>query len=208
MATLNLPIPYIYGMKNESWAHFSTAPVWIRIFSILTAATTVFYAFHLVILFAFEAQVSPANWINEIYFYIACVFPVFLLLIGTLSRNKKLARIAWPAALMFGICIALNIPNSMELINIYHLQFPASLGLLIALTVYIIYFIRKKKNVLDVIKLIWLFSFAYFYIVPKFISGGHQAGWFLVAMQFIYPVMMTYGLIQFFRTPKTNENAS
>lgn len=202
ITTLNLAIPYICRMNSATWQHNSTAPLWIKILSWLTIATTAFFTFHLVILFGFGDQLSPATWITEIYFYVACFFPGFLVLTGSLNRKKKLARVLWIAIALYGICIALNIPNSHEIIEIYHLQFPTSIALLTMLIIYAIHFFQKEKNALDYVKFLWLFCFVYMYVVPKFVPGGHQAGWFLVGMQFIYPVMMTAGLIQFYRKPK------
>lgn len=202
MTTLNLGIPYIYAVKNGNLQHFSTAPMWMKILSIITSIATLFYAFHLVIKMGFDDQVVRSVWVDEVHFYIACFFPGFLLLSGTFPERKRLNRVAWMASLVYAVCLGLNIPNSHELIEIYHLQYPTSIALLTMLTVAVIHFVKKQRNVSDVLKLLWLFSFTYLYVVPKFVPKYHQAGWFLVAMQCLFPVVMAIGLIQFYRNPK------
>jgi hypothetical protein len=194
-------------VKNAGLRHYSTSPVWMKILSFLTAATTLFYAFHLFMDFVLKDQFEAAMWVREVHFYIACFFPGFLLLTSTIGENKVRARVMWAAAGLYAVCIALNIPNSHEVIEIYHLQYPTSIALLIMLTVAIIHFVKKKKNMTDVIKLAWLFSFTYMYVVPRFVPTKHQAGWFVIAMQVIYPIMMTIGLIQYYRKPKNSAYA-
>lgn len=208
MEALILPNTYIYCVKKENLRHYSTAPLWMKLFSYVTTLTTAFYAFHLFMDFALGDRFQASRWVKEVHFYIACFFPVFLLLTSTFNERKNLNRVAWIASCLFAVCIALNIPNSLELIEIYHLQYPTSIALITMVTVAIIHFVKKKKNVTDVIKLIWLFSLMYAYVVPNFVTKYHQAGWFIIAMQFIYPVMMTIALVQFYRKPKSTEYAA
>jgi|GEM_PF-1432209 hypothetical protein len=203
MTTSAPAIPYIYCVKKENLQHYSTSPVWMKILAFLTAITTAFYAFHLIMDLFFSDQFEAARWVKEIYFYIGIFFPGFLILTGTFHENKVRNRIVWCAALVFGGCILLNIPNSLEIIDIYHLQYPTGLALLTLLVVAIIHFVKKQKNAVDVLKLLWLFSLTYTYIVPNVVVKYHQAGWFLLAMQVLYPIMMTTALIQFFNKPKT-----
>ncbi len=208
MEALILPNTYIYCVKKENLQHFSTSPLWMKAFSFLTAIATLFYAFHLVMDFALADKFEAARWVKEVHFYIAIYFPGFLLLTSTFNTRKSLHRAAWIAAIVFGVCIGLNIPNSYEIVDIYHLQYPTSLALLALLTVAIIHFVKKQKNSTDVIKLLWLFCLVYSYVVPNFVTKYHQAGWFILAMQFVFPVMMTIGLVQFFRKPKTPTHAA
>ncbi len=203
MATLNLPIPYIYCVKKANLRHYSSAPLWMKLLSFVVTIATLFFTFHLVMDLAFSDKFEAAMWVKEVHFYIACFVPGFLLLTSTFNDRKNLNRVVWSASILYAICIALNIPNSHEVIEIYHLQFPTSIALLVMLTAAIIHFVKKQKNVFDVIKLLWLFSFTYMYVVPKFVSKYHQAGWFLIAMQFLFPVVMAIGLIQFYRKPKS-----
>jgi hypothetical protein len=208
MQTLHFANPYIYNVKNTNLRSYATAPLWLKLFSFLTAATTLFYAFHLVMQFLFDDHVQRSIWLDEIHFYIPCFFPVFLLITSTFNERRNLNRVVWIASIVYALCLLINIPNAYDIISVYHLQYPTSVALLVMLTAAIIHFVKKRKNAVDVLKLVWLFCLVYGYAVPNFITKYHQAGWFLIGMQFLFPVMMTIALVQFFQKPKPTDHAA
>ena len=175
----------------------------MKLFSFLTALTTVFYAFHLVMDFYFSDRFEAAIWVKELHFNIALFFPVFLLLTSTIGERRNLNIVAWSAGILFATCTLLNIGNRYELYDIYHLQYPTGLALLTLLAVAIVHFVKKQKHVSDLLKLLWLFCLVYAFVVPNVVTKYHQAGWFIIAMQFLYPIMMAAGLLKYYQKPKT-----
>lgn len=191
-------------MSDNNWSHYKTAPLLLRIFSWITIAGTLFFMFHSVILIVYSDTLEPQAWVQEIYFNLFTALPIFLLFTGTLITEKKYR---WPLWVFLGVFIIghiINIFNTYELADIGGLQYPMSVALLGLFVTYVIHFIRKRKSVLDFLKISWFASLMWVYVAPRFIQSGHRAGWFLIAAECIFPVMMIVGLIQFYRTKTKN----
>jgi len=196
-------------MNTANWQHNSTAPLWMKILSVIIALAVLFFVVHTAILFSWGDDQSfyIAPWTQEIYFNIWVAAPLFFFLTGH-SIRSKLSKLLIVFLTLFGVCYLLNIGNNYEWVDIPHLQFPMSAALLGILITWTITVFRRKKTVFDVLKFLWLFGFVYSFIVPKFVPGGHEAGNFLLASMFIFPFMMTVGLVQFYRKPKPTINAT
>lgn len=213
MTAIELPIPYIYGMNSERWKHNSTAPVWIKSLVWFSMLATLFFIVHTSVLFIFSEEIGKgtfyiAAWTQEIYFNIWVAVPLMLFLVGKSLNGTTASKVLVWFTGLFGACYLLNIGNTYEWVDIPHLQFPMSAFLLGILITWITIVIKRKKTVLDGLKFIWLLGFAYSFIVPRFVSGGHEAGNFLLASMFVFPFMMLVGSVQFFRKPKTITHAT
>lgn len=204
---------YIYAVKSGHWQHHSTAPIWLRVLSYLTAAAVLFFLFHTLMLFVYSTEIDNgdfyiAAWTQEIYFNVWVAAPLFLALCGRSFGTERIGKMLLIFTVLFGIFYLVNIGNTYEWLDIAHLQYPMSALLLCILITWSIIAARRKKTVLDGLKFVWLFGFIYAFIVPRFVPSGHQAGNFLLASMFIFPFMMTLGFVQFFRKPKNTEHAA
>jgi hypothetical protein len=212
MTTSELAIPYIYPMNTANWQKNFTAPIGIKILAVIAALATAFFVFHTAMMFAYDEEITRgtfyiAAWTQEIYFNIWVAAPVVLFLIGK-SMQSKQSKLLIVFTALFAVCYLLNIGNTYEWIDIPHLQFPMSAALLGILITWIITVIKRKKTVLDALKFLWLFGFVYSFIVPRFVPGGHEAGNFLLGSMFVFPFMMTLGLLQFYRRFNTSPDAT
>ncbi|HTF04035.1 MAG TPA: hypothetical protein VK826_08415 [Bacteroidia bacterium] len=194
-------------MQTNTWNNYRTAPLLLKFFAWITILGTLFFVFHSIILIIFSKTLEPAAWIQEIYFNSFCVLPIFLLFTGTFITEKKYRIPLWLFLGIFAVGHAINMLNTYEIVDIGRLQYPMSVALLGLFITYLIHFIKKQKNVLDFLKIAWFAFVMWVYIAPRFIQSGHKAGWFLIAAQLIFPVMMAIGMYHFFRKPKTENIA-
>lgn len=195
-------------MNNAALRHHATAPLWYRLIAYIAVAGTLFYIFHTIILFIFSATVEPAVWVQELYFNIFVGMPLFLFAQGEMISRKSYK---YPALIFMGIAIlgyAANFLNAYEFIDVSGLQWPTSIALLGLLITYLIHFSTKKKTLNDVLKLAWFVCIFWVFIAKRFVPHGGYAGWFLIAAQLIYPVMMITGLYKFFQSPKSQNHES
>lgn len=213
MNSVVLPNPYICPVNTANWQHHSTAPIFIRLLSYVSVIALGFFLFHTTIMFVYDAEINSgkfevATWTQELYFNIWVALPLFLLVCGQSLQNKKLNKLLLVFTGLFAVCYLLNIGNAYEWVDIAHLQFPMSIALLGIFTIWIIAVLKRKKTILDILKLLWLFGLIYSFVVPRFVPSGHEAGNFLLGSMLVFPFMMTIGFIHFFRKPKTADHAT
>lgn len=194
-------------MTANSWRHFSTAPLIIKFLSFITAVGTLFFIFHTAVQFIYEKEIDSgtyyiATWTQELYLNLWMALPLFLAIIGTTIHDKRVNKWLIVFVCIFGIGHLLNIGNAQEWVDIPHLQYPQSIALIGILTVWIIHITKKKKSIPDILKFIWLFGLTYSFVIPRFVPSGHEAGNFFLASMFVFPIMMIYGLVLFFKKPK------
>lgn len=191
-------------MNQGNWQNFRTAPLALKLFSFLAVLGTVFFVFHSIILIVYSKTIEPQAWVQEVYFNIFTGIPIFLLFTGTMITEKRYRIALWTFLGIFILGHIINIFNTYEWIDIGGLQYPMSVALLSLFVTYCIHFFRKKKGILDIFKIIWFACLMWVYIAPRFIQSGHKAGWFLIAAQCIFPILMTIGLFQFYRNKQSN----
>jgi hypothetical protein len=194
-------------MQQNTWSNYRTAPLALKIFAWAAVAGTLFFVSHSIILIVFSKTIEPEPWLQEIYFNTFCALPIFFLFTGTLITEKKSRIPLWLFLGIFVVGHIINIFNTYELLDIGGLQYPMSVALLGLFITYFIHFVKKKKDILDFLKVTWFACLMWVYIAPRFIQSGHRAGWFLIAAQVVFPVMMIIGLYSFFRKPKTENIA-
>lgn len=164
-------------------------------------------------MFAYDEEInngkfSVATWTQELYFNIWVALPLFLFICGKSLQDNKLNKLLLVFTGLFGVCYLLNIGNAYEWVDIPHLQFPMSIALLGILTTWLLAVRKRKKSVLDLLKLLWLFGLIYSFVVPRFVPSGHEAGNFLLGSMFVFPFMMTLGFVQFFYSPKASQHGT
>lgn len=149
-----------------------------------------------------------APWTQELYFNVWVAAPLFLALTGKSFAAGRTGKTVLAFTVLFGILYIVNIGNTYEWLDIAHLQYPMSILLLGILITWSLIVARRKNTILDALKFLWLFGFIYAYVVPRFVPGGHEAGNFLLGSMFVFPFMMTLGLVLFYRKPKPTEHAA
>jgi hypothetical protein len=193
-------------MNNAALRHHATSPFWYRLLAYFAVAGTLFYIFHTIILFIFSATIEPEVWVQELYFNIFLGLPLFLFARGEMISRKSYRL---PALIFMGISLlgyGANFLNAYEIIDVSGLQWPTSFALLGLFITYFIHFISKKKNIADYLKLVWFACIFWVFIAKRFVPHGGYAGWFLIAAQFIFPVMMIAGLFQYFKSPNSKNH--
>ncbi len=186
-------------MSENSWSHNKTAPVLIKILAWLAVVATLFFVVHAIILVVFAETIEPQAWVQEFYLHIFSGLPLFLLLIGSMICERKYRILLWSFLGIFLVGHFINILNTYEILDVGGLQYPMCIALLGLFITYLFHLFNKKKVLNDFFKLSWFTCLAWVYIAPRFIQSGHKAGWFLLAAQIIFPIMMTVGLFTFFK---------
>jgi hypothetical protein len=184
---------------NHHWQHYATAPVWLKILSWICLVSTGFVSFHSIMLWG---DYQPENWVQEIYFNLLCGLPLFVFTIGSMIQNKKFR---WPLLVfggVFGGGYLLNIFNKWYELEISHLQWVGGISLLGWFVSYCIHLVKKNKKAYDIVHFIWFASISWSYIAQRFVPGGGKAGYFLLTSMILFPVIMVWGFIRFFKEPK------
>lgn len=197
-------------MNLNSWRNYRTAPLSIKLLAWLCIPATLFFIFHTFVQFAYETEINEGRlaidtWVYELYHFIWWALPFFLFITGTMIAHKKLRILAAISGILFASCYFMNLGNAYEYVDIPHLQYPQSIALLGLFTTWMIHLLRRKKHFSDIFKFIWLFGLCYSFIVPRFVRSGHESGNFYLASLFVFPVMMTIGLIYFSNKNQTHE---
>ncbi len=191
-------------MYDNTWSKYNKAPLFIKFFSWIAIAGTLFFLFHSVILIAYSATIDPQAWVQEIYFNLFTGLPIFLLFTGKMIGEKKFRIPLWLFLAVFLIGHLINMFNTYEILDVGGLQYPMSVALLGLFITYAIHFVSKSKSILDFLKIAWFACLMWVYIAPRFIQSGHKAGWLLIVAECIFPLLMIIGLIQFYNTKKQN----
>jgi hypothetical protein len=199
---------YIYSVNTGAWQHHSSAPLAVKLLVYISFTALLFFLFHAAMMFTHDEEInngtySVATWVQELYFNIWVTLPAVLLVTGKSLQDKKRSKLLLAFCALFAVCHLLNIGNTYEWVDIRHLQYPSSIALLGILITWIIIVSKRRKTILDALKLLWLFGMIYSFIVPRFVPGGHEAGNFLVGSMLVFPFMMAVGFVNFFRKPNT-----
>lgn len=180
-------------MENTS---YNNSSLLFKILFWLTLVALGFVIFHLIMMLL---NYNAKTWVTEIHFDLQCGLPFFLFLTGTFIRDKKL-RI--PLLLFFPtffIGYVLNVLNRYDVTSIYHIQYWMGAALVGLFVIYCIHFFKKrKKSLLDFLKILWFFSMSWSFLVPRF-TFGFYAGKFLIASLILFPFLMGFGLYTYFR---------
>lgn len=187
-------------MSKHPWQQYASAPVFLKALTWLTIVSFGFVLFHSYMLFT---DYEPQRWVQEIYFNLLSGLPFFLFLTGSLIHEKKLRLFTLGFFSVFFAGYVLNILNAWEMVNISGLQWIMGITLLGLLVCYLVHFFRKKKGVLDFIKLLWFICISYSFLAQRFVPGGGHAGKFLLAAICLFPLLMIWGLFAFFRKHRT-----
>lgn len=194
-------------MTAKSWDKFHTAPILIKILSVLSAIGTLFFLFHTIAQFIYEKEINAgtfyiAPWTQELYLNLWVALPLFFVITGTAVRNNRIKKPLIAFVILFGVCYLLNFGNTYDWVDIPHLQYPQSVALIGINVTWIMHIAKKKKSVLDILKFIWLFGLTYAFVIPRFIRSGHESGNFFLVSMFVFPAMMILGLFYFFKKQK------
>jgi hypothetical protein len=181
-------------MKHP-WQRYSTSPAWLKIICWLSLAGFAFVLFHT---WMIKADYEPEVWISEIYFNLFFGLPFFLFLSGSLIHEKTSGKIA---VALFGLFFAgyfVNFLNSKHLADISYMQYVTGISLVALFILYLIHLVKKKKQLLDIPKLLWFVSVSYIYIAQRFIPGGGHAGKVLELLIYLFLVVMIWGILNYF----------
>lgn len=185
-------------MTHNPWGNNKHAPVAIKALAWFSVLATIFVVAHSIIQFVFADDVAFEPWIGELYFALWQATPVFLYLTGSMIAEKKLRITANIFMVFYATYYLVNIGNAYEWVDIPHLQYPASAALIGLLVTWFIHFFRRKKEINDFFKFVWLFGLVYFFAVPRFVQSDHEGGNFYLASLAAFPIMMSIGLYKFF----------
>ncbi|CAN5913322.1 hypothetical protein BH11BAC7_BH11BAC7_08550 [soil metagenome] len=177
--------------------YYNASPL-LRISGIACIPVFLFVVVHIVMGYF---EIYPVAWLRELHFILQNGLPFFLFLTGTFIHNKKL-RI--PLLIFFPVFIIGYTIKTLDfwgLIDVHGVKWiicPALLGLLITYVIH--FFAKKSKRVLDYLKIIWLLCLSYVLFSIYFPIKFHTI-YFFEASTWILILLMTLGLVNFFRKP-------
>jgi hypothetical protein len=208
-------------MQLSRNTHYSNSSLLFKIMGIACIPVLAFVLVHMLLAFF---DLYPVSWMREIHFTLQNGFlPFFIFLVGSFARNKKF-RI--PLLIFFPLFfIGYSIKTldflgvidyynwtglestsqgSGELINLLREKWIVCvplLGLVITYTIY--FFVKRSKTITDYIKVIWLLAISYVTFSIYF-PIGFKTIYLYEASTWVLIVMITLGLINYFRKPSVN----
>ncbi len=192
--------------------HYSNTSLLFKILGITSILVLAFVIFHVILAML---DLYPVPWLREIHFILQNGFlPFFLFLTGTFIHNKKL-RI--PLLIFFPLFFIAYLLKTLDFWGYVDIQpirlsifggiyfsiikwvlCPALLGLMITYTIH--FFAKRKKFLLDYIKVIWFLAIGYVTLSIYFPIGFRTMYLYEITV-WILILLMTLGLINFFRKP-------
>ncbi|CAN5406986.1 hypothetical protein BH09BAC5_BH09BAC5_14780 [soil metagenome] len=183
-------------MTNQQNTTYSNSSLLFKILAIACIPAMAFTILNYVLVEFME--LTPKSWILELNLILQNGLPFFLFMTGSFIHNKKL-RI--PLLIFFPIFF---IGYTLKTLDFYgfvdlHTKWiivPSLVGLMIT---YIIHFFSKsKKLLLDFLKLAWFIMIGYT-LLSLYFHIGYKVVYIFEASFFVMLIIMTIGLIKFFR---------
>lgn len=178
--------------------NFHSASLLFKILAVASILVLLFVVVHMVMGYF---EIYPVPWLREVHFILQNGLPLFLFLTGSFIANKKL-RI--PLLIFFPVFIIGYTMKTLDfwgVIDVHGIKWiicPALLGLLIT---YVIHFFAKEpKRILDYLKIIWFLCISYV-LFSIYFPIGFRTIYFFEASTWILILLMTLGLIHYFRKP-------
>lgn len=181
--------------------HYSNSSLLIKILGIACILVLAFSFFHIVLVFF---EIYPVAWLREIHFILQNGFlPFFLFLTGSFIHSKKLRiplLVFFPVFFIGYVIKTLDFWGFVDVRGVQWIICPALLGLMITYTIH--FFSKRRKILLDYIKVIWFLTIGYITLSIYFPIGFKIIHLYEISVYILVLLMLT-GLIRFFRKPSS-----
>ena len=185
-------------MEISRNTHFSNSSLLFKILAIGCIPVLGFVVVHIVLGFF---ELYPVSWLREIHFILQNGLPFFLFLTGSFIANKKLRiplLVFFPAFFIGYAIKTLDFWGFIDVRGVKWIICPALLGLMITYTIH--FFAKVNKQILDYIKIIWFLIIGYV-LLSVYFPIGFKTIYLFETSSYILVLLMTLGLINFFRKP-------